>query len=200
LQAGFILIEELHDIQCAAQELLGQFARRNHRIPFTRLGLTGGLVAVFSVNSIQRITSSAAERHRVSNGLQPGDRVLDLRALARSGGMFVGLVAAPLAAGLSGWWWGWCVLAAVGAAVAGFVVAGVAGRVVFPGPPGQAVVARVGPAAIGVALRASVAGGSLITVVCAVAAFIGAGGIPGAITLLAGAGVSVGLGCLAALA
>jgi hypothetical protein len=73
----------------------------------------------------------------MSDGLQPGDRILDLRAVSRSGGMFTGLTVAPLAAGLFGWWWGWCVLAAVGAAVAGFAVADAVGRVVFPAPPGQ---------------------------------------------------------------
>ena len=72
---------------------------------------------------------------------------LDLRAVCRSGGMFSGLVAAPLAAGLSDCGWTWCVLAAAGTAVAGFTVATTVGRVVFPAPSGQAVVARAGPAA-----------------------------------------------------
>jgi len=112
--------------------------------------------------------------------------------------MFVGLIAAPLAAGLSGRW-GWCVLAAVGAAIAGQVVAGIVAQVVFPTPPGLAVVTRVGPAALGVAMRASVAGGLLIAGACAVAAFIGAGSIPAAVTMLAGVGVSVVVGYLAAI-
>jgi hypothetical protein len=135
----------------------------------------------------------------VSDGFQPGNRVLDLRSVARSGGMFAGLVAAPVAAGLSGWWWGWCLLAAVAAAVGGFVTAGVVGRLLFPAPPGQVMVARVGPAALGLALRASVAGGLLVSVACAVAALIGAGGVPAVVAGLAGVGVSVGAGCLAAL-
>ncbi|QDV29241.1 hypothetical protein Spb1_11210 [Planctopirus ephydatiae] len=37
----------------------------------------------------------------MTDGLQPGDRVLDLRAVSRSGALFAGLVAAPLAAVLS---------------------------------------------------------------------------------------------------
>jgi hypothetical protein len=135
----------------------------------------------------------------VNDGLQPGDRVLDLRAVCRSGGIFVGLVAAPLAAGVSDWWWFWCVLAAVAAAVAGFVVGGVVGRVVFSAPPGQTVVTRVGPAALGIATRASVAGGLLVAVACAVLAFLGAGGVWAAITFMVGLAVCVGAGCLAAL-
>jgi hypothetical protein len=111
----------------------------------------------------------------------------------------VGLINAPLAAGVSEWWWGWCVLVALGAAVAGFVVGGLVGRMVFPAPPGQAVITRVGPAALGVAIRASVAGGLLSAVACAVVAFLGAGGIWAVITLVVGVGVSVGAGCLAAL-
>ncbi len=73
----------------------------------------------------------------MSGGLQPGDRVLDLHAVARSGGIFAGLVVAPVAVGLSGWPWGWCVAAVVAGAVVGLVVGGVAGRLVFPAPPGQ---------------------------------------------------------------
>jgi hypothetical protein len=69
----------------------------------------------------------------------------------------------------------------------------------FPAPPGQAVVARVGSAALGVALRASVTGGILVALACAVAAFFGAGGTSAAITLLTGIGVSIGAGFLAAL-
>ena len=60
--------------------------------------------------------------------------------MCRSGGMFVGLVAAPLAAALSGLWLGWCVLAAVVAAVTGFAIAAIIGRVVFPAPSGQVAV------------------------------------------------------------
>jgi hypothetical protein len=141
----------------------------------------------------------AAERHCVNDGLQPGDRVLDLRAVCRSGGIFVGLITAPVAAGVSGWWWGWCILVALGAAVASFVVGGIVGRLVFPAPHGQAVVTRVGPAALGIALRASLAGGLLVAVMCAVLAFLGAGGVWAVITLVVGVGVSVGAGCLAAL-
>jgi hypothetical protein len=33
LASGFVLIEELHAIQCAAQELLGRFARSNSAHP-----------------------------------------------------------------------------------------------------------------------------------------------------------------------
>jgi hypothetical protein len=135
----------------------------------------------------------------VGDGLQPGDRVLDLRAVARSGGLFAGLVAAPTAAAWSGWWGGWCVLAAVGAAAAGLAAAGLIGRVAFPAPPGQAVVARVGRPALGIALRASVVGGLVVSVACALGAFIGAGGLPAGVTLLAGLGASAGAGCLAAL-
>jgi hypothetical protein len=113
--------------------------------------------------------------------------------------MFAGLGVAPVAAGLSGWWWGWCVLAAVGGATAGLVVGGGVGRVLFPAPPGQAVVAPVGPAALGVALRASVAGGFIVCVGGAITAFVGAGGLAAVVVLLVGLGVSVGAGCLAAL-
>lgn len=135
----------------------------------------------------------------MSDGLQPGDRVLDLRAVSRAGGLFAGLAAGPLAAGLSGWWWGLCVLAAVGAAVCGLAIASLVGRALFPAPPGQAAVTRVGPAALGVALLGSVAGGSLIAAACAVAALLGAGVVSAAVTLLVGVGVSAGVGCLAAL-
>jgi hypothetical protein len=131
--------------------------------------------------------------------LQPGDRVLDLRAATRSGGTFVGLVAAPLATGLSGYWWVWCVVAAVGMAVVGFVVAGVVAKILFPAPPGQVLVIRVGPTALAVALRASVAGGALVALACAIAAFVGAGAVPALITLLIGIGISVVVGCLGAL-
>jgi hypothetical protein len=135
----------------------------------------------------------------MSGGLQPGDRVLDLRAVARSAGLFAGLFAAPVAAGLSGQWWVWCVLAAVTAAVVGLLAAGVVSRVAFPAPPGQAVVTRVGPASLAVALRASMMGGSLVSIACAVAALVGAGGIPASASLLAGLGAAAGVGCLAAL-
>ena len=135
----------------------------------------------------------------MSGGLQPGDRVLDLRAVARSGGIFAGLVVAPVAVGLSGWPWGWCVAAVVAGAVVGLVVGGVAGRLVFRAPPGQAVVARVGPAALGVALRASISGGFVVSLAGAVAAFMGAGGVAAGIALLAGLGASVGAGCMTAM-
>jgi hypothetical protein len=124
---------------------------------------------------------------------------MDLRAVSRSGGLFVGLIAAPLAAVLSDWWWGWCLPVALGAAIAGFVLAGAIGRVLFPAPPGQTTVVRVSPAALSVALRASVAGGFVVALVCAVAAYFGAGGVPAAVTLVVGVGASIGVGCLAAL-
>ncbi len=131
--------------------------------------------------------------------LQPGDRVLDLRAVARSGGMFAGLIVAPVAAWWSGWWWAWCAAAAIGVAAGGFAVAGVIARVLFRAPPGQLLVARVGPTALRAALWASVAGGFPVSLGCAVGAFIGAGGVPALVTLLVGIGVSGGVGCLAAL-
>src|SRR5262245_25686563 len=135
----------------------------------------------------------------MSESLQPGDRVLDLRAVSRSGGVFVGLVAAPLATALSGWWWVWCVTAALAGVITGLVLAGITARVVFPAPPGQAVVTRVGPAALGMALWASMSGGVFVAVTCAIAAFLGAGGVPAAVTLFVGLGISAGAGCLAAL-
>jgi hypothetical protein len=136
----------------------------------------------------------------VGHRLKPGDRVIDLRAVTRSGGMFAGLVVAPVTAGLSGWWWVWCVSAGIVCAIGGFFVGGVVGRVVFRAPPGQAVIAPIGPGALGVGLRASVAGGLLVCVVGAVVAFVGAGGFVAVVALLAGLGVSVAVGCLAALA
>lgn len=135
----------------------------------------------------------------MADKLQPGDRVLDLRAVTRSGGVFTGLVVAPIAGALSGWWWGWCVLAAVVYAFAGFLVATAISRFVFPAPPGQTVVTRVGPAALGVAVRASVAGGLIIFVVGSFAAFLGAGNLAAVVVGLIGLAVSVGAGCLAAL-
>jgi hypothetical protein len=53
---GFVLIEE-HALQCAAQELLGRFARSIQRIPMALWKLTCGERLVFSMHSIQRITS-----------------------------------------------------------------------------------------------------------------------------------------------
>ena len=125
--------------------------------------------------------------------------MLDLRAVARSGGIFAGLVVAPVAVWLSDWPWGWCVAAVIAGAVVGFVVGGVAGRLVFPAPPGQAVVDRVGPATIGVALRASVSGGVVVSLAGAVAAFMGAGGVAAGIALLAGLGASAVAGYMAAM-
>ncbi len=125
--------------------------------------------------------------------------MIDLRAVARSGGMFAGLVVAPVAAGLSGWPWGWWVAAAVVGMVVGLMIGAVAGRLVFPATPGQAVVAQVGAADIGVALRASVSGGLVVAVAGAVAAFMGAGGVAAGITLLAGLGASMGAGYMAAM-
>ncbi len=125
--------------------------------------------------------------------------MLDLRAVARSGGIFAGLVVAPVSVWLSDWPWGWCVAAVIAGAVVGFVVGGVAGRLVFPAPPGQAVVDQVGPATIGVALRASVSGGVVVSLAGAVAAFMGAGGVAAGIALLAGLGASVVAGCMAAM-
>ena len=55
---GFVLIEKLHAMQCAAQELLGQFARSIQRITMALWELTCGRRLIFSMRSIQRIRSS----------------------------------------------------------------------------------------------------------------------------------------------
>lgn len=70
----------------------------------------------------------------MSDGLKSGDRVLDLRAVTRAGGMFAGLVSASVATALLGWEWPWCVSTAVGCAVTGYVTATGVGRSVFPAP------------------------------------------------------------------
>jgi hypothetical protein len=93
----------------------------------------------------------------------------------------------------------WSVLAAVGTGVAAFAVETCIARVVFSATRGPAVVARVGPAALGVALRASLAGGLLVAVACAVATLLSADGVSAAVILLVGVGVSRGGGSLAAL-
>jgi hypothetical protein len=64
LAGGFVFIEELHGFQCAPQELLGQFARSIQRIPMALRRLICGGRLVFSMHSIQRITSSADGFHR----------------------------------------------------------------------------------------------------------------------------------------
>jgi hypothetical protein len=141
----------------------------------------------------------STESDPLSEGLKTGERVLDLRAVSRSGGMFVGLLVAPMVANASGLWWGWCVLSAIAAAAAGFIVAGAIGRRVFLAAPGHTVVTRVGPSALGVALRASIAGGSVVAMACAVVAYFGAGTVWSGIAFLAGIAVCVGAGFLSAL-
>jgi hypothetical protein len=136
----------------------------------------------------------------MSGTLQPGDRVLDLRGVTRSGGMFAGLVAGGVAAWLSNLGLGWSAAGAVVGGVAGAVVASFVGRVVFPAAPGQTVVTRFGPGVVGRALRASLAGGVPITVACAVAALAVGSVTAAGIALVAGAAVSIGLGFLSALA
>jgi hypothetical protein len=64
LAGRFILIEELHVTQFAAQELLGQFApRENFRKSYVAKRLTLSVFRVFSTHSVQRITSSAFDDH-----------------------------------------------------------------------------------------------------------------------------------------
>jgi hypothetical protein len=142
---------------------------------------------------------ASVHKASMNDNLKPGTRVLDLRAVCRSGGMFAGLITAPLVAGLSGWSWTWCAIAAVVTAAAGFIVAGVIGRIAFPAPHGQVLVTPVGAAALGIAVSASLAGGAPIALACTIAAFVGSGATGPAITLLIGIAVSAGVGCLAAL-
>jgi hypothetical protein len=129
----------------------------------------------------------STESDPLSEGLKTGERVLDL------------LLVAPMVANASGLWWGWCVLSAIAAAAAGFIVAGAIGRRVFLAAPGHTVVTRVGPSALGVALRASIAGGSVVAMACAVVAYFGAGTVWSGIAFLAGIAVCVGAGFLSAL-
>lgn len=133
----------------------------------------------------------------MSEKFKPGDRILDMRAVMRSGGLFAGLVAAPVAVGLSGNGWVLCMLAAIAASVAGFAVASVIGRTVLPSPPGQTVVAKVGSASLGAALRASITGGLPISIACALLAFFDTSSISALVSLSAGLGVSVASGFLA---
>lgn len=131
--------------------------------------------------------------------LQPGERVLDLRAVARSAAIFVGVVAAPIGARMAGLSWGLAAGAAVVAAIVGFVVGTVAGRLLFPAPPGEAVVVRWGRPSLGIALKASVCSGVIVAAAIAVAA-APAGGIAAAgASLLVGVVIAVGVGCGAAL-
>jgi hypothetical protein len=137
--------------------------------------------------------------HRVDGELQPGDRVIDLRGLTRASAIFAGLAAAPTAARLADWAWGWCGLAAAVGAVAGFTIGGTVGRLVFPSSAGQAVVTRVGVASLGIALRASLCGGISVAVLFGLAVLIwGSVTAAGAVALIA---IVVGavMGCLAAL-
>jgi hypothetical protein len=135
----------------------------------------------------------------MSDTLRPGDRVLDLRAVARSGSLFAAIVAAAVATGLSGWWWASCLLASVVAATAGWASAGIVGRAVFPAPSDQSVIVRVGLHSVGVALRASTAGAIPIVLACSLAALLSAGGVVAVVALLIGFGTSAAVGCLAAL-
>ena len=130
---------------------------------------------------------------------ESGDRVLDLRAVARSGGMFTAAAAAPTVAGLSGLGWHWCVLAAVVAGFVGFLIARVVGRIVFPVPPGETAVTRVGPTALGTAVRASLAGGFIAYTAAPVIAFAITGAYAAAVAFAVGLVVSISAGCLAAL-
>lgn len=41
LAGGFVLVEQLHTIQLAAQEMLGQFARQNSKHPAEPAGIDG---------------------------------------------------------------------------------------------------------------------------------------------------------------
>jgi hypothetical protein len=133
-------------------------------------------------------------------GLEPGDRVLDLHAVTRSGGMFAGLVVAPIAAAFVGRAWWECLIVAIAFAVVGFIVGGLVGRAAFRTPPGQTVVIKAGASAIGIAMRASLFGGFFVSAAGAIAAFCGAGLGEAAIALFAGLCVSSGTGWLAAIA
>lgn len=131
--------------------------------------------------------------------LQPGERVIDLRGLVRSGGMFAGLASSAVAIRLCGWDWTWCVMAAFPGAAAGLILAGTIAPFVFPAPAGQVTVTLVGPGALGVALRAAVAGGGLISLASAMAALANGGWVEAAVVFAVGLSVSMLTGVLSAL-
>src|SRR5262245_8448672 len=113
--------------------------------------------------------------------------------------MFAGLVSASVATALLGWEWPWCVSTALGCTVAGYMTAAAVARSVFPVPPGHTVIMPVGPASLAAAWRASLAGGVTVSALLALAVFVGGDGVAAGVALLAGIGVSVVVGCLAAL-
>ena len=127
-----------------------------------------------------------------------GDQLFDLPALMRSAGVFAGLTTGPVAAGLSGWVWWCCVLAAIAFALLGWVVAAGMGRVIFPPGPHDTAIKHVGSVALQIALLTSLAGGLVVTAVGSFAALVGADGVAAAITGLAGLGASIAVWALAA--
>lgn len=135
----------------------------------------------------------------MSDDLKPGDRVIDLRALTRSAGLFTGMAASPIAAWFAGWSAGGCLLATVLGAGIGVILGVTAAWVTLRAPAGQTVVARVGAGSLGVAIRASLSGGLIVATSAAVAAFVGFGASAAGVVLLAGFGVAVAVGVLGAL-
>ncbi|QEH35593.1 hypothetical protein OJF2_41460 [Aquisphaera giovannonii] len=91
--------------------------------------------------------------------LSPGDRVLELAALALAAAVVAGALTALTGAWLGHHSWPVSLAALVCGGFAGFVVGRVVGRWLYRAADGQTAVVRVGRGALPAALRAGLAGG-----------------------------------------
>lgn len=134
------------------------------------------------------------------SGFEPGDRVIDLRAVTRSAGLISGLITTPLAAWLAAWSWGGCALALLVGAGTGLIIGVIAGRIGIRTPPDHTLVTRPGVPALKLTLQASLWGSLAVGGLVAVASLLGPGGMVAAgISITVGVAIGVGVGCLSAL-
>jgi hypothetical protein len=100
-------------------------------------------------------------------GLNPGDRVVDLAALAHSAAVITGAVAATWLTWRIRRIWPLSSAAFVGGAAVGYIVSELVARVLYRGPGRATTVVKVGAAALGNTLRAGLSGSLLTAVVVA---------------------------------
>lgn len=91
--------------------------------------------------------------------LLPGDKVVDLAGLLRSSAVQTGAVASAVSLWMLKHGVLWTVGALVLGGVAGFVLGALIGPLLFPARAGDIMVVKLGPGALGLALKAGLIGG-----------------------------------------
>ena len=137
-------------------------------------------------------------------GLNPGDRIVELAGLVQSAAIITGAVTAAWLMWRIKRSWAASSAAFVAGAVLGYGMAQVVGRVLYRGADGQTTVVKAGIGALGSAIPAGLAGGLSAAVLVALLALVIFGSMDQATSLFlvslgCGAVMGVIVACLASL-